>query len=477
MQQRITKTFKALILSCFMLMSVGYLEAKNSEKETTRTNLAPNTLTFNLVNSNVSGDSGKEITAKLRINCYGSESGASAYFINVDSAPDNGYQSATPETKSLYAGDVVNVDFKFKRTVSSTTTSVYKFRIDWNDNKGNFKTKNITINVTYKANNTDSDSDNDGIPDSRDQCPNTRGPASNNGCPIVTDPTECNRAAPTRIKWTFRSDVAFIIEWTNMNAFSYKVIVKDKRGAIVLSTFSNSNGYSIKNLTPNTNYTVEVSTKCTPKTWGAPIKYAFKTNEGCKLPAPLYAFATYNRVSRFITINWGRVEGAYDYWLTYKNTKTNKVNYKYLIFDDAQVIIKGLPSNTRYEATIVARCIDTYQGKSKAFSFTTGANSRTSNGVSLKTSKLTSNEVSSNTDVETINIYPNPASDILNIDFYNGQVKSWVVNNSLGQTVFQEVQHPVETSQLNVSNFTNGLYFINLQLHNGETIIKKFYKE
>ena len=72
--------------------------------------------------------------------------------------------------------------------------------------------------------------------------------------------------------------------------------------------------------------------------------------------------------------------------------------------------------------------------------------------------------------VNKISIYPNPATDILNIDTKNA-IRQICIINSLGQ----EVIRTYNTKQINISDLDNGVYFINVLSDN--TLIKqKFIK-
>lgn len=107
-----------------------------------------NYLTFTPESQSVNVNSGEEITVNVQINCYGSQSGFSNFFINFLDVY-SGYLSHSPGSGSLKVGDVVQIEFKFRKDVTSTTTNSNKFKADWYDEVGNFHSEVITINVTY----------------------------------------------------------------------------------------------------------------------------------------------------------------------------------------------------------------------------------------------------------------------------------------------------------------------------------------
>jgi len=79
---------------------------------------------------------------------------------------------------------------------------------------------------------------------------------------------------------------------------------------------------------------------------------------------------------------------------------------------------------------------------------------------------------------DEIKIYPNPSEGIFNIDFkgYGGQKFDLAVHNTLGQLIYQGVVSPESTSQIDLTLFESGSYFITLQSGN-ETVNKIVLKK
>ncbi|MGB0391271.1 MAG: T9SS type A sorting domain-containing protein, partial [Salibacteraceae bacterium] len=69
------------------------------------------------------------------------------------------------------------------------------------------------------------------------------------------------------------------------------------------------------------------------------------------------------------------------------------------------------------------------------------------------------------------NIYPNPANEILNLEFSSSQTRITICD--LAGKVMQN--HPVGTSQINISSLTKGVYLLKTEL-NGEVEWHKFIK-
>jgi hypothetical protein len=74
--------------------------------------------------------------------------------------------------------------------------------------------------------------------------------------------------------------------------------------------------------------------------------------------------------------------------------------------------------------------------------------------------------INENGEKEFVVVYPNPATDMLNINS-NGEVTNVRLINTVGQVVFDQV-----TNQINVSELESGVYFIQIDNKNGSTTQK-----
>ncbi len=71
-------------------------------------------------------------------------------------------------------------------------------------------------------------------------------------------------------------------------------------------------------------------------------------------------------------------------------------------------------------------------------------------------------------------VYPNPSKGIFNLDL-KSQVKNITVVNTLGAIVFEENidnSNAIKTKTIDLSSFTNGVYFINVSDDNGSSSYK-----
>ena len=80
--------------------------------------------------------------------------------------------------------------------------------------------------------------------------------------------------------------------------------------------------------------------------------------------------------------------------------------------------------------------------------------------------------------LETFSIYPNPAQDEISIDLkkYIGTQGSISISNIYGQIVHQQTVESVsgEALRLSLSDYVNGLYFVNIKMKNRNLQSEKF---
>lgn len=71
-----------------------------------------------------------------------------------------------------------------------------------------------------------------------------------------------------------------------------------------------------------------------------------------------------------------------------------------------------------------------------------------------------------------VNVYPNPASDFINIELYRNEDLTVNVVNSIGQTVMTESFADTDLAKLNTQNLAEGVYFLNLKAGDETSTIK-----
>ncbi len=79
--------------------------------------------------------------------------------------------------------------------------------------------------------------------------------------------------------------------------------------------------------------------------------------------------------------------------------------------------------------------------------------------------------------VNTINIYPNPARDILNMELSEGIARVELFN-LLGQRIqFLDVNNGDDLKSINTTDLTEGMYFVNFYGHNNEAIDSRVFSK
>lgn len=86
----------------------------------------------------------------------------------------------------------------------------------------------------------------------------------------------------------------------------------------------------------------------------------------------------------------------------------------------------------------------------------------------FKNAAVGTNELDNALAKAQIKVYPNPATDILNISLSNTQFKNSRVSvfSATGQEVLQSNMAD-NTAQLNITNLSNGIYFVSITNQNG----------
>ncbi len=90
----------------------------------------------------------------------------------------------------------------------------------------------------------------------------------------------------------------------------------------------------------------------------------------------------------------------------------------------------------------------------------------------LLSSKVVTSGITARTELN-IKIYPNPASDVLHIDFSNNlHINKTQILNLLGQSVWVSNQKQIENYVLNLPNLPKGIYFVHLETTQGLVVRK-----
>jgi len=267
-------------------------------------------------------------------------------------------------------------------TISGTTFFVYSLDITLQStnfnptggiiyaefsNSGGIKYTSNTYSIVVNS----SDSDGDGIPDSHDNCPNEAGPASNNGCPVVS----CNLNPPSNMTTTDITSNSAKINWDNVsnnNGYKSQYKKSSSNSWTTISSTSAITNKTISNLYPNTNYNWRVSSRCDDGTYGSwsSTKTFTTIPSNCpNLSIPI-GLVSYDITSTSANLRWTPVQNEEFYDVKYKiQDESSWSNSSYNTLDFP--LINLLPSTT-YAWKVRNRCIDGNYGEwSNENTFTT----------------------------------------------------------------------------------------------------------
>ena len=92
-------------------------------------------------------------------------------------------------------------------------------------------------------------------------------------------------------------------------------------------------------------------------------------------------------------------------------------------------------------------------------------------------STTTGIDIESNITNTKMLVYPNPASDVLNISINNTSFKNSIISifNISGNEVLNSIMNGAST-QLNIESLSNGVYFVKVKNENGFDRTVKFIK-
>ena len=102
-------------------------------------------------------------------------------------------------------------------------------------------------------------------------------------------------------------------------------------------------------------------------------------------------------------------------------------------------------------------------------------NSLKNSGDILNQNRQTINQLQYNQTITDISIYPNPTTQLLNIDLGEIEITDLMILNSTGHEILRR-SGGQKIKQLDVSQFPAGMYFINMLTNQHQLITKRFIK-
>ena len=168
-------------------------------------------------------------------------------------------------------------------------------------------------------------------------------------------------------------------------------------------------------------------------------------------------------------MNWSPVSGAFAYTVWYKPTFSGTWITATSATYGTSVNLYGLSAATTYDWRVVANCSLTEISNYSTAQFTSSGSTTTATKATATVTEVNVNPTF------TINLFPNPAGDQLNV-WVDGVHKKTVIKvyNLMGKLVMQQGSGNTLT-QLNISKLSAGFYLVHVNDGN-ETRSAKFVK-
>lgn len=217
----------------------------------------------------------------------------------------------------------------------------------------------------------------------------------------------------------------------------------------------------LQNLSANTNYNWQVKANCS--SWSTASNFSTPNGGGggtCNPPATL----NNNTVgSTYAVISWSSVSGATNYTLQIKLANGN--NWFTLgAVSVTSVVISGLQPGTSYHWRVKANCSDYSAAKLLT----------TNNFGGGGLGNLSQPMLVENAEMGNLELFPNPASDVLNLHFVGeiSQQHQVLVTDAMGRVVSDQSFQPT----LDLTAFAPGVYFVNLLEEGRRIATQRFVK-
>ncbi len=338
-------------------------------------------------NQTVSGNSGEDIIANVRINSFGTTD-ESIHFSILPIQIDEGLISITPHSGIIAKpGDLENIEFKFRKNVSTSSDKEYKFKVE---NVFGNSYEEIIIKVTYNASSS-----------------------------------SCNLSAPSNLNTGSITENSARISWSNVtNANKYQYQYKKRTASSWTSLTTTSRSATLSNLQANQEYSWRVRARCSNNVYSSrwSSSKTFKTLQGCQddltITEKVDANETDNQSSKIS--------------ITAKNIIENRgiANYD----AGSRVLLKpGFKINRG--------------GKFKGFIEGCSTSNRSLINKELLSIEIPTEIVYKNVEEENILVYPNPFIDEIKIDTEK-EITSWSIYNLFNRKIKKGNEKEINTSDI-----------------------------
>ncbi len=289
---------------------------------------------------------------------------------------------------------------------------------------------------------------------------------------FFTTSSSCN--TPSGLAVSGVTGASATVNWNAMtNAGFYKVRYKPATSSVWIVGTTTPNTKLLTGLISGTLYDVQVATSCSGITSAYSSTVQFTTNAPCGTPSGINAFLITNTTTN---LNWTPVSGATYYGTRYRATTSST----WINGSNATPSknITGLLPATQYEIQITAYC-----GSSTPGAYTPSYVWTTANGVPPVANggnKIISTEPEAV--VSNINIYPNPTSDVLNIDLTATEAQTTTIkildlSGRLIKQVQMKSEKGVNPMSISLAELANGIYALQVYENDSMTHVSKIEKK
>ncbi len=279
----------------------------------------------------------------------------------------------------------------------------------------------------------------------------------------ITEVRVCNPPTnPMSSFITINDEVRVKIRWTNaVDFYRYQLRYRplDSSTWILTGSTPGKDFLTIPNLTFGETYQYQIRTLCNGNFWSAwnYANTATFTYDPCFYPENVNVVYE-NQSTGKVRVTLDANPDASKYNVKYKEVGQNTWTQVGTINDFK--VISGLNPNATYNFRIRSYC-DFWGTFSPAFYFSTNAQ----------------RNVSANFE-ESLQIYPNPVKDHLNIILTQGEITEVFITDLLGKRMKSIMLNSSNDlmKTLDVSSFSSGQYFIQIRYENGDIESQKFIK-
>jgi hypothetical protein len=284
---------------------------------------------------------------------------------------------------------------------------------------------------------------------------------------------QCN--IPIGLSTTSINATTTSLNWTpTSGALQYNIEIQNASGnpiAYLSKVNSIVNNYIIDSLTPGSAYKFKVRTRCiNGKSNWSPYSI-FVAGGGAINCNLITGITTSNITANSATFNWNASVGGLGYALKVEDATGNPIDFVFTVNTiNNSYTINGLNPLSNYKVKIRKRCAP-------------GVNSNWSPWVNFSTTNLLlaneTNRVASNINSKEIQLFPNPASDIININFNAiddeniSKIQITDINGRIIQSNIENNENPNNKLSIPVQDLNSGIYFLTV-FTSERSMISKF---